>query len=298
MTTEWEIISNILNPWMTEGKTVLEIPNAPRDLEWEEVIQQSKQKTMEELIKDIPSNVTHCTNTTAINHTQYRNSVCFICVNTFQDAKNSLGVAGIYDAIEIAKIHLDMGFEKVYLIIDKPLQEFIDFVTMFLKYTKEYLTIYIGTHGGIKIDSEGEEKSGFHEHLLFPNNERISDVQLADILKTPLYYKDLKILLITDACHSGNIWNIPDDQEELSKFPKNFVTISSCNPFYLSYNVIFDSKLRSYFTYYFCKALREHPTYSFKQIQHWINQQIPEQKIEIHYSTQELVEKPFFPPKK
>ena len=128
--------------------------------------------------------------------------------------------------------------------------------------------------------------------------ETISDGQLADILKTPLYDKDLKILLITDAGHSGNIWNIPDKPEDLSKFPKNFVSISSCHPFYPSYNVILDSKLQSYFSYYFCKAFREHPTYSFKQIQHWINQQIPEQKMEIHYSTPELVEKPFFPPKK
>ncbi|KAK8895980.1 hypothetical protein M9Y10_013866 [Tritrichomonas musculus] len=173
MTTEWEKTSNILNPWMTEGKTILEIPNAPRELEWEEVIQQSKQKTIEELIKDIPKDVIHCTNTTAINHTQYRKSVCFLCVNPFQDAGNSLGVAGIYDALEIAKIHLDMEFEKVYMIIDKPLQVFIDLVTMFLTHTKEYLTIYISTHGGIKIDSEGEEKSGFHEHLLFPNNETV-----------------------------------------------------------------------------------------------------------------------------
>jgi hypothetical protein len=95
-----------------------------------------------------------------------------------------------------------------------------------LKVTSDYLTVYYSGHGSQVKDVTGDEKDGKDEAMVFDTGYIVDD-QLANILKTDCK-GTARVLLLSDCCRSGTIWDIPEDPAAAEKeFPPNILSISS-----------------------------------------------------------------------
>ncbi|OHT11283.1 Clan CD, family C14, metacaspase-like cysteine peptidase [Tritrichomonas foetus] len=196
------------------------------------------------------------------------NKACFICCNTYQTVKYALGVGPMNDSITVAKNHKDRGYQ-VFFLHNPTADEFLQFLPLFLKRTKDELTIFYTGHGASVKDKNGDESDGFDEAMVFDKGHIIDD-KLVQILQDNANGKT-RILLLTDCCHSGSIWDIQSAEKHNIKLPGNIISVSAAKDAQTAKQTTIGNKSQGIFTYFFWKTLNANPTATPDEIANVIN---------------------------
>ena len=220
---------------------------------------------------------------------------CFICANSYTKKKYLLGVGPLNDSVTVAANHKHMGYDVFYVHNPKS-TFFLKLLRVFLERSTEYLTVFFTGHGSNVKNTDGTEASGFDQVMIF-DDDYIKDDTLASYLKK---YSNgsSHTLLLTDCCHSGTIWDIPDDPVKAMEFPGNIISISSSDDANTAKQLTINNNTQGLFTFFFWKTLKEHPEYTFLQVKPIVDREIKKfrQECILHATRPYLLEKVFFPP--
>jgi hypothetical protein len=187
----------------------------------------------------------------------------------------------------------------VYYLHDPPKAIFLEWLRKFLQVTREYFTVYFSGHGGQVSDLNGDEDDGMDEAMVFPDGYIIDD-DLSLILRRNCS-GITRVLLLTDCCHSGTIWDIPEDVKiAMQMFPANILSISSSSDSQLSKQASGVGGVQGdqgLFTYFMFTALRDNrnltPTQLFTKLDPVLRKF--EQTMSFQATRPELIEMPIVP---
>ena len=219
---------------------------------------------------------------------------CFICCNTYVTPKYKLGVGPLNDAITVAANHTYMGY-KVYYLHNPHHSLFLKFLKRFLQKVDQYLTIFYTGHGAQIKDTSGDEADGYDEVIVFDSGYVVDD-DLAKYLNK--YSKGIAhTILLSDCCHSGTIWDIPETLREAQKFPANIMSISASNDSQTAKQLKIQQSNQGIFTFNFWTLLRNNPSIRIEEVKRILNPQLKKfnQNLEMYPTRREMLDKPVFP---
>ncbi|OHT05719.1 Clan CD, family C14, metacaspase-like cysteine peptidase [Tritrichomonas foetus] len=193
--------------------------------------------------------------------------VCFLMCNTYTRADYHLGVGPLNDAYTVAQNHHNMGFQ-IYFLHNSTKEEFLAFLEFFLKNTKKELTVFFTGHGASVKDKNGDESDGFDEAMVFDKGFIVDD-DLALMLKNA--DGKCRVILLTDCCHSGSIWDIQSSKKTGQKLPPNIISLSAAKDSQTAKQTTIGKKSQGIFTFYFWKFVNENPKITPKQLESKIN---------------------------
>lgn len=133
-----------------------------------------------------------------------------------------------------------------YLYHDITKREFKLIIETFLSAETNRLSIYFIGHGSQTSDPSRDEKDGRDEVFVLKDGYAVDDEIYALIKK---YNKSKQLTLISDCCHSGSIFDVPNDSPIL--------TISACQDSQCAAQYWFERKGNGCFSYYFWKYMKE-----------------------------------------
>lgn len=219
---------------------------------------------------------------------------CFICCNSYVTERYKLGVGPINDAITVAANHKYMGY-TVYFIHNQHHTLFLEYLRIFLQKVDKYLTVFFAGHGAQVVDTSGDESDGYDEVMVFDSGYIVDD-DLAIYLQKYSLGKAHTILL-SDCCHSGTIWDIPEDIRKAKSFPANLMSVSSSSDSQTSKQTELDSNLQGVFTFNLWTLVRNKPSITVVEAQKILNHEMRMYKQEfVMYPTRkEMLTKPLFP---
>lgn len=193
--------------------------------------------------------------------------VLLICANTYTKPSLSLGVGPLNDAVTCAAHHKLWRYIVYYLHNPSP-QIFQQWLRKILTIGSEYVTIYYTGHGAQVKDRSGDEADGMDEAMVFDNGHILDD-DLAIILQETCK-GTAKVLLLSDCCRSGTIWDIPESVKEAERtFPANIISISSSADTQTSKQTTGLGDLKAaqgLFTFHFFSLLRSNRRATPKQV--------------------------------
>ena len=216
-----------------------------------------------------------------------------IC-NDYENSKYpALGGGPNNDAFHILKICAPLGYKCFHLRNGKS-KRFLEVLDQFLQNTTDHLVVFYVGHGTDVKDTNGDEADGYDEAMVFDDGFVLDDLLVEHLMK----YKndDSIVTLITDACHSGSIWDL-QSQVEGRTLPPNIISISAANDRQTAKQTIAEKMDQGMFTYHFKKALKAHPNATPLEIRKQIKptlQQKYAQNVVIATTSEELLFKPIF----
>lgn len=221
-------------------------------------------------------------------------SSCLICCNSYTTPKLQLGVGPVNDAITVAANHKYMGY-VVYFLHNPHHKLFLKFFRVFLEKVTNYLTVYYSGHGAQIKDTSGDEADGYDEVMVFDSG-RIIDDELAVYLNK--YSRGTAhTLLISDCCHSGTIWDIPENLTDAARFPPNIMSISASNDSQTAKQKNIGNKNQGIFTYNFFALLRSKPNLTINEAENLLSPELRRfnQQIEFYPTRADMLRRPVFP---
>jgi len=258
--------------------------------------QNARQKTtVEEALKNLAKFGTDVTNLNIEKKLKVKapfQKACLICCNHYTKPSYVLGSGPINDSATVADNHQQRGFQVFYMVNPTP-ERFLDLTAFFLQNTKTALTIFFTGHGAQVKDKSGDEDDGFDEAMVFDSGHIVDDDLL--VLLEDTCPKNLRVLLLTDCCHSGSIWDLQSEKDK-SKLPENVISVSAAKDSQTAKQTNLNQKDQGIFTYFFWKILNSKPQITPKQIESVINRAMT--KFNQHYtyspSRPAIADKPFF----
>jgi hypothetical protein len=178
---------------------------------------------------------------------------CFVCCNSYTVERLRLGVGPVNDSVTVAFNHKQRGY-TVYFLHNPLANDFKTWLAVFLKGTKKALTVFFTGHGASVPDRNGDESDGFDEAMIFDKGYIIDDT-LQDIVRANVH-GNAKILLLTDCCHSGSIWDLQSSREKL---PGNILSLSASEDSQTAKQTKMNKKDQGIFSYFFWKLVNEDP---------------------------------------
>lgn len=218
----------------------------------------------------------------------------YICCNTYTRAEYSLGVGPMNDAITVAQYMKNLGF-SIYFAHNPKSTEFMKYFKHFLKNTKQYLVVYYTGHGASVDDKNGDESDGKDEALVFDDNFVIDD-DLATAIAQSGKPASSTVLLLSDCCHSGSIYDLQTGNYGGQKMPENIMSISAARDSETAKQTSVGGNDQGIFTFYFYKLLSEDATLTPKKMQSTIGQYLKrfEQSYVCYSTTESLLDKTIF----
>lgn len=193
--------------------------------------------------------------------------ILFVVVNTYVKPQYQLGVGPMNDAITVAINHKKFGYRILYLHNSTP-TIFKKWLKFLLKYTEKDLTIFYTGHGCSLKDKDSDESDGYDEVMLFDNGYVVDD-ELSDLLLD--YAHGQRIVLLSDCCHSGSMWDIQSMLKSKEKVSPNIISISSAKDDQTAKQTKIESRDQGIFSYYFWELLEDNPDLSAKDMEAKIN---------------------------
>ena len=184
--------------------------------------------------------------------------ILFIVCNNYTKPAYQLGAGPINDAVTVAINHKKMGYNIVYLHNSTPVQ-FKKWLKFILQNTTSDLTIFYTGHGSQLRDKSGDEADGYDEVMVFDDGYVVDDELANYIVK---YAHGQRIVLLTDCCHSGSIWDIQSILARKEDVSPNIISISASMDNETSKQTKFESKDQGIFTYYFWNTFQQNPKIS------------------------------------
>ena len=182
--------------------------------------------------------------------------VALMCINTYVGTRYNLGDGPLNDGYYISKTLKERGY-TIYFILNAKKATFLNLLKHFLQNANfEVVVFYVG-HGTNVRDLSGDEADGYDEALVFVDGNIIDDILLDHLaqFKNP----SSKLLLLTDACHSGSIWDLQSAIEHRKQIPPNIISISAANDKQTAKQTFIDREDQGIFSNNFRKIVKDVP---------------------------------------
>ena len=134
--------------------------------------------------------------------------VAVLFVNSYLNRSFCLGEDVCNDGILCAERFKKLGYQ-VYVYFDVSVYLFAELFRGFISRKFKELVVYFTGHGMSVDDFSGDEKDGKDEALVFKDGAILDD-DLKRLLKAN---KNDKLVLLTDCCHSGTIFDCETDDK-------------------------------------------------------------------------------------
>ena len=219
--------------------------------------------------------------------------LCFLCCNTYTRKEYELGVGPMNDSITVAENHKKRGYQCFFIHNPKP-DEFLAFLPELFKRAKKELTIFYTGHGANVRDRNGDESDGMDEAMVFDTGHIIDD-KLVEVLIANANGKT-RVLLLTDCCHSGSIWDLQSALKHKRNLPANIISLSAAKDSQTAKQTTIGKKSQGIFTYYLWQILNKTPKATPKQIESQINGNLKRfnQLLVVCESSPGMADKPLF----
>ena len=179
----------------------------------------------------------------------------FICVNTYKSYRLNLGTGPINDAVSMAKsLKNYFGFE-VYFLHNPTSKNFLKYLDFMFQNTADHLVFFYVGHGTSVRDTQGDEADGYDEAFVFDDGNIVDDVLIDHLIQNKR--EGNYITLITDACHSGSIWDIQGGAVHGRKLPENIISVSAAADAQTSKQTMIDRLEQGVFTANLTKQLKQ-----------------------------------------
>ncbi|KAK8840761.1 hypothetical protein M9Y10_030539 [Tritrichomonas musculus] len=193
--------------------------------------------------------------------------ILFIVCNNYKRPDYQLGVGPIDDALTVAIHHKKMGYNIIFLHNSTP-HHFKKWLKHILQNTLSDLTIFYTGHGSQIRDVSGDESDGYDEVMIFDDGYIVDD-DLGDYLHK--YAHGQRIVLLTDCCHSGSIWDIQSLKAEHENVAPNIISIAAATDAETSKQTKLGQKDHGIFTYFFWNTFNENPMISTVEMKNKID---------------------------
>ena len=194
----------------------------------------------------------------------------FVVVNTYVKPQYQLGVGPLNDAITVSIGHKKMGYKMLFLHNSTP-THFKKWLKFVLTNTQKDLTIFYTGHGCSIKDKNSEESDGTDEVMLFDNGYVVDD-ELASYLAN--YAHGQRIILLSDCCHSGSMWDIQSMLSAKKQVASNIMSISAAKDDQTAKQTKVNAKDQGIFTYYFWEIWENQNDITVKDMESKINPNI------------------------
>lgn len=222
---------------------------------------------------------------------------CFICCNTYTKAAYQLGVGPLNDSCSVAKNHKDRGYQVFWVHNPTP-ADFLALVPAFMKKTEENLTIFFTGHGANVKDRDGDEDDGLDEAMVFDTGHIVDD-KLVDLVCNNLKPDNkTKVLLLTDCCHSGSIWDLQSAKGKGKTLPKNILSVSAAKDSQTAKQTKMKSKDQGIFSYFFWQNVNADQKVTAAQLEAKMNKSLArfKQQFTAFASSPNMLSEPILPP--
>lgn len=122
----------------------------------------------------------------------------------------------------------------------------------------------------------------------------IFDDELVECLSK--YAHGQRIVLLSDCCHSGSMWDIQSMFKESKEVPPNIISISSAKDDQTAKQTKIEKKDQGIFSYYFWELINDNPELSTKEMEAKINPLIRRFAQHLAYATtlNSILDEPIF----
>jgi hypothetical protein len=187
----------------------------------------------------------------------------FLCVNTYTSSRLNLGKGPLNDALSFATCVKRYGFE-IYFLHNPRRKNFLTYLDAFFSRTTEKLIFFYVGHGTNVRDMDGDEADRQDEAFVFEDGEVIDDDLLTHLSENK--HPDSHLVLVTDACHSGSIWDIPTITVRGRSLPPNVLSLAAANDAQTAKQTTIERKEQGVFTYNLTKIIAADPHASPRDI--------------------------------
>ncbi len=217
----------------------------------------------------------------------------FICCNTYTTKGYELGEGPMNDAIQIAEHMAGLGY-KLFFLHNPKACLFVPWLGYFFENTTEALLVYYTGHGASVADDDGDEDDGFDEAFVFDDKRYVRDDDLLECIQQRKTNDDLRVVLLSDCCHSGSIYDLQSERRK--NLPPNVVSLSAARDSQTAKQTSIGGTDQGIFTHYFLKLLSDDPAMTPKRMKKKIDEHISkyDQHFTMAVTRQILVRTPIF----
>lgn len=104
-------------------------------------------------------------------------------------------------------------------------------------------------------------------------------------------------MLLSDCCHSGTIWDIPETLSEASRFPPNILSVSVSTDRQTAKQARIGRNSQGIFTFNFFTVVRNNPGITIGDVQKLLTPELSKfgQQVEMYPTRQEMLYRPVSP---
>jgi hypothetical protein len=219
--------------------------------------------------------------------------VALICCNNYSSYRLSLGTGPINDAVSFAKCMKQFDYE-VYFLHNPRSRNFLTYLDAFFSRTTDRLVFYYVGHGTNVRDLDGDEADGQDEAFVFDDGVVIDDDLISHLCtnKNP----SNAIVLVTDACHSGSIWDIQAGSVNGRTLPSGIISVSAATDAQTAKQTMINRKDQGIFTYNLTKLIAAEPNLTPTQIGNKIKVELKkyQQNFTVGTTSVEFLSQPLF----
>ena len=188
---------------------------------------------------------------------------CLIICNTYSSYQLSLGDGPMNDAITFATSMKNFEFKQYYM-HNPHSRNFLSYLDAFLKNTTQHLVVYYVGHGTTVTDTNGDEDDNTDEAFVFDDGTMVDDILVEHLIKNK--NESSRVTLVTDACHSGSIWDIQGGNVLGRVIPENVISISAANDKQTAKQAYINRKEQGIFTMNLSSILKKKPEITGSQL--------------------------------
>ncbi|KAA6395793.1 MAG: hypothetical protein EZS28_008678 [Streblomastix strix] len=223
------------------------------------------------------------------------NKCAALFFNPYEDLPHTLEAGPVNDGILMAELFLGRGYNVVYLADATP-HEYYKWMDWLLENVETELVSFFSGHGTQIPDKTGKEKDGLTEVLVFYNSkkkksagkitpvkgvtdETVEDTTMHDLIISK-DYPQTRIVLLTDCCHSGTMFNfdqpLPANGKKNSPDTKriNVVCVGAACDNQTAKQVVQGGLESGIFTYNFTQLEKSNPKMTFKELEDTLKKKI------------------------
>jgi hypothetical protein len=184
------------------------------------------------------------------------NKVAFLCINTYTSFRLALGAGPLNDALHLAKILKNTGFE-IYFLHNPHVRNFLIYLDLFFKNTTNQLVFYYVGRGTTLRTPNANSTDPRDQSLVFDDGIVSDDDLCTHLLENR--NPSSEIILITDACFEGTIWDIRNGYVKGRRLPPNIIALSASVDFNVSKAHQVEKLEQGMVTYNLAKILKVEP---------------------------------------
>ncbi|KAA6391141.1 MAG: hypothetical protein EZS28_013334 [Streblomastix strix] len=213
--------------------------------------------------------------------------------NPYEGLPHTLEVGPINDGVLMAELFLSKGYNVVYLCDATP-HEYYKWMDWLLSNVENELVSYFSGHGTQTPDKTGKEADGLSEVLVFYNAKKktastgekitpmqgITDETVEDTVMHELIiskdYPQTRVVLLTDCCHSGTMFNfdepLPANGKPITPNTKriNIVCVGAAIDSQTAKQTVQGNIESGVFTYNFTQLIKTKPASTFKELEEYM----------------------------